>query len=75
LKLSAVQLAFVQKAPHFRNFSLMLGPSLAFGSPSTATLFVTHGTLRARSVRGAAVHLLGPVLNFGRAKQLNTSCA
>jgi hypothetical protein len=47
----------------------------AFGSPPTARVLVTHGALRARFVRGAAVLLLGAVLNFGRAEQLNTSCA
>jgi hypothetical protein len=53
----------------------MLGRVSAFCLPSTATLLVTHGAVRARFVRGAAVHLLGPVLNFGRAELLNTSCA
>jgi hypothetical protein len=53
----------------------MLGRVSAFGSPSTATLLVTHGAVRARSVRAAAALLLGPVLNFGRAELLNTSCA
>jgi hypothetical protein len=70
-----MQLAFVQKTLQCRNFVLMLGRIPAFGSPSTVTLLVTHGELRARSVRGAAVLLFGPVLNFGRAEQLNTSCA
>jgi hypothetical protein len=66
-----MELALVQKALQCRNFVLML----VFSSPSTATLLVTHGELRARSVRGAAVLLFGPVLNFGRAEQLNTSYA
>ena len=70
-----MQLAFVQKALQCRDFVLALGRVQAFGSPSTATLLVTHGAVRARSVRGAAVLLLGAVLNFGRAEQLNTSCA
>jgi hypothetical protein len=47
----------------------------AFGAPSTARLLVTHGAVRARFVRGGAALLLGAVLNFGRAEQLNTSCA
>ncbi len=75
LKLSAWPLAFVQKPLQCRNFVLALGRVQPFGSPSTATLLVTHGALRARYVRGAAVHLLVPVLNFGRAEQLNTDCA
>ncbi len=66
-----MQLACVQKTLQCRNFVLML----LFSSPSTATLLVTHGELRARSVRGAAVLLFGSVLNFGRAAQLNTCCA
>ncbi len=70
-----MQLAFVQKALQCRNFALMLGRVSAFGSPPTARVLVTHGALRARSVRAAAVLLLGVVLNFGRAQQLNTSCA
>jgi hypothetical protein len=70
-----MQLAFVQKPLQCRNFALMVGRVPPFGSPSTAKLLVTHGALRARFVRVAAVHLLGPVLNFGRAEQLNTSCA
>jgi hypothetical protein len=73
--MSVVQLAFVQKALQCRNFALMLGRVSASGSPSTATLLVTHGAVRARSVRAAASFLLGAVLNLGRAKLLNTSCA
>ncbi len=70
-----MQLAFVQKALQCRNFALMLGRVSAFGSPPTARVLVTHGAVRARSVRAAAVLLLGAVLNFGRAELLNTSCA
>ena len=75
LKFSAAQLAFVQKALQCRDFVLALGRVQPSGSPSTATLLVTHGAVRARSVRAAAALLLGAVLNFGRAEQLNTSCA
>jgi hypothetical protein len=70
-----MQLAFVQKTLQCRNFVLALGGVPAFGSKSTAKLLVTNGALRARFVRGAAVHLLGAVLILGRAKLLNTSCA
>ncbi len=70
-----MQLAFVQKALQCRDFVLALGRLQPPGSPSTATLLVTHGAVRAQSVRAAAALLLGAVLNFGRAEQLNTDCA
>jgi uncharacterized membrane protein len=70
-----MQFAFVERALQCRNFVLALGRVLAFGSLSTARLFVTHGAAKARFFRGGEVLLLGAVLILGRAKLLNTSCA
>jgi hypothetical protein len=74
-KMSAMQLAFVQKALPCQHLALTPVRLQAFGAPSTARLLVTHRAVGARFVRGGAVRLLDAVLTFGRAELLNTSCA
>ena len=75
LKFAAAQLVLVQKALQCKGFVLAVVLRQAFGSPPTARGLVGFGASRAREQPWKSVLSLDPVLTFGRAELLNTSCA